>query len=149
MISHGGGINGFTCYSLWLPDQDIYIAVLTNGATQGPGPTTVAKTIAAMFVGDPYPARKAATLDESDLSGLAGKYVGENFPPVEISADDGEIVMSIAGSGEDPVYAESRNLLFLKDSLGYIEVDWDGGKASELRYFYEEGVPPAAMRRVE
>jgi len=149
MISHGGGINGFTCYSLWLPDQDIYVAVLTNGATQGPGPTTVAKTIAAMFVGDPYPARKATTLNEADRSGLAGKYAGENFPPVEISTDDGEIVMNIAGSGEDTVYAESRNLLFLKDSLDYIEVDWDGGKASELRYFYEEGVPPEAMRRVE
>ncbi len=30
MIAHGGGIHGFSCFALWLPDSDTYVAVLTN-----------------------------------------------------------------------------------------------------------------------
>ena len=54
-IEHSGGIHGFSAFSIWLPDSDVYVAVLTNGATYGPGPVTVGKRIAAMMIGDPYP----------------------------------------------------------------------------------------------
>ncbi len=147
MISHGGGIHGFSCYSLWLPGENLYVAVLTNGATNGPGPTTVAKMAAAMVIGDPYPAREAVELDEEDRSGLVGKYEGETFPPIEIVVDDGAIVMIIGGEDREIVQAESRDILFMEDSIAYVEIEWEGDTASALLLHFEEGVPPEVLHR--
>lgn len=148
MIAHGGGIHGFTCYSLWLPDEDIYIAVLANGATDGPGPTTVAKKIAAMAIGDPYPSRESVKLSDADLNGLSGNYAGPTFPPVTVSVDDGEIIMDM-GFNEALLLAESRELLYDEDGLEYFVVAWDAGTASSISIYFEEGVPPEVLTRVE
>jgi len=148
MIAHGGGIHGFTCYSLWLPDEDIYIAVLTNGATVGPGPTTVAKKIAAMAIGDPFPARKSVSLRESDLEGLSGDYVGPTFPPVTVLVDDGKIIMDM-GFNKAALLAESRELLYDDDGLEYFEVEWAGDTATSISIYFEEGVPPEVLTRAE
>jgi hypothetical protein len=147
-IAHGGGIHGFSCYSMWLPDEDIYIAVLTNGATDGPEPTTVASIAAAMLIDDPYPERTAIKLGKRDISGLIGKYVGENFPPVEITAEDGQLGMDIGGFATETLYAENRDLLFMPDSLDYIEVEWNGSSVSELRFHMNEGQPPTVLGRI-
>lgn len=147
-VVHGGGIHGFTCYSMWLPDEDIYVAVLTNGATDGPGPTTVASLAAAMLIGDPYPERTAIDLGDDDLQGLTGNYQGENFPPVTISIEDGQLAMDIGGFTVETLYAESKDVLFMQDSLNYIVVEWNGGSASELRFHMNEGEPPTVLVRV-
>jgi CubicO group peptidase (beta-lactamase class C family) len=147
LIHHGGGIHGFSCYSLWLPDQDVYVAVLTNGATEGPGATTVAKMIAAMTIGDPYPDREAIDLSDQDLQGLAGKFVGENFPPIEVTVEEKSITFDIGGFSTETVYAESRDVLFMHDSLNHVEVEWDGDKASRLLLHRDEGVPPEILQR--
>jgi D-alanyl-D-alanine carboxypeptidase len=147
MISHGGGIHGFACFSLWLPDEDLYVAVLTNGATDGPGPRTVARMAAAMVIGDPYPARVVVELDAVDRNGLVGKYEGETFPPVEIVVDDGVITMIIGGDTREIIKAESRDILLMEDSIVYIEVEWEGDTASSLFFHLDEGVPPKVLRR--
>jgi hypothetical protein len=148
MIAHGGGINGFTCYSLWLPDQDLYVAVLTNGATGAPGPGTIARKIAAMTVDDPYPERVAMMLPEADLQGLAGKYEGVDFPPVELAVADGIITMKFDGTSERVLLAESRDILFEEGSIDHIAVEWDGRLAKRLLFHREEGAPPDVLERI-
>ena len=147
MISHGGGIHGFTCYSLYLPEEDLYVAVLTNGATGAPGPSTIAKKIAAMTVGDPYPSRVSTELSDSDLAGLSGNYVGEGFPPIELSVVDGEIHMSVDGSPAEVLKAENRELLFEEGAISYIEVEWEGAAAERLLFHFDEGAPPEIAER--
>jgi CubicO group peptidase (beta-lactamase class C family) len=147
MIAHGGGINGFSCYSLWLPDEDIYVAVLTNGAAAGPGPTTVAKRIAAMVIGDPYPEREAVELGEQDIKGLLGSYSGDTFPPITMTVEDGQLKMDIGGFATETILAESRDILFMENSINHIEVVWDGNTASRLLFHMEEGVPPDVVSR--
>lgn len=147
MISHGGGIHGFTCYSLWLPDEDVYIAVLTNGAPAGPGPTTVAKKIAAMYIGDPYPQRQAVILDANTIAGLSGNYEGPTFPPVEVRVEDGDIIVDM-GFDAVTMLAQDRKTLFVEDGLEFVEVEWDGDTAARLSFHFEEGVPPEVVSRV-
>ena len=148
MISHGGGIHGFSCYVLWLPDEDLYVAVLTNGAAAGPRPSTVARKVAAMVLDDPYPEWEAVELDDADLRGLAGQYAGPGLPPIEISTDGGEIRMSFGGGDADTIFAASREILFMEDSIAFLEVDWDDGTAARLLFHFEEGVPPDVAERV-
>ena len=148
IIAHGGGINGFACFALWLPEDDIYVAVLTNRESFSPGPTTVAKTIAAMAIGDPYPPRVAADLSAKDQRGLAGKYEGEHFPPIEIKIVDDRMILHVGDYATVSLMAESRELLFWRDSLEYVEVEWDDGQARRLLFYSEEGMPPDSVERL-
>ena len=149
MISHGGGIHGFTCFSLWLPDDDLYIAVLTNGATMGADPTTIAKKIAAMYISDPYPDRQAIRLAADDETRLGNYKVpllyGEY--PLEINAVGGNFTLTIAGGPAQTLYAESRELLFMKNSLDYIIIEWEDNTATRLLYHYEEDESPVVMKK--
>jgi D-alanyl-D-alanine carboxypeptidase len=148
MISHGGGINGFTCYVLWLPEDDVYVAVLTNRDGFSPGPTTVAKKIAAMVIGDPYPLRIPVDLSERDRQGLLGKYAGEHFPPIEIRNLGGRMMLHIGDYATETLLAESRSRLFWPDSLGWVEIEWRGNQAQRLLFYSEEDVPPDIVERV-
>lgn len=50
LVSHDGGINGFTTYAARYPDEDIYIVLLTN-REQGPNLYVMARKIAELIVG--------------------------------------------------------------------------------------------------
>jgi len=74
-ISHSGGINGFTTYGMYLPDQSLNVVVLTN-SDGGPGP--LAQNIARAMIGMPLvPLPKplvAVTLADSLRDRLPGVY---------------------------------------------------------------------------
>jgi D-alanyl-D-alanine carboxypeptidase len=148
LISHSGGIPGFSSYAMWLPDEDVYIAVLTNGARVGASPTTVSKLAAAMLIGDPYPERAAIELEQADLEKLTGKYRGEDFPPVTVTFDDGKLTMEVGEFYTESLLAESRDLLYMPDSLSFIEVEWNGSLASALLLNNTEGQPPTVLTRI-
>ena len=144
-IQHGGGIHGFSCFSIWLPNEDVYVAVLTNGEQLGPGPDTVANLVAAMIIDDPYPERVTVKLRQRDLLGLEGTYHSDDFPPVTLSIEDGGLRMDIGTFANDSLSAESRDRLFVEDSLNFIDVKWQGSTASELHLQLNEGEPPIVL----
>ena len=67
MITHGGGINGFTCDAVRLPDAKVYVAILTN--REG-GVGNLAQMIAAKLAGKELRDPVAIKLPSLD------KYVG-------------------------------------------------------------------------
>ncbi len=75
-IAHGGDINGFSAYGLRLPEQKVYVALLTN-ADSGAGlvrPSVVAKKAAAIAIGSPYPDNRPVAADAATLEAYAGAY---------------------------------------------------------------------------
>lgn len=74
MISHGGGINGFSTYALRLPQEKVYVAVLTNADGGLAAPEMLASRLAAKAIGKAIPEFKAITLDGKILDQYAGVY---------------------------------------------------------------------------
>ena len=146
-IEHSGGIHGFSAFSIWLPDTDIYVAVLSNGATRGPSPETVGNIVAAMMVDDPYPERIPVALTEEDVAGISGDYGAENFAPVTVTVKDGGLTMNIGEFFSSELLAESREHLFMPDSLSTIDVVWADSIAGELHLHMNEGQPPTVLIR--
>jgi hypothetical protein len=69
VIEHGGGINGFTCDGVRLPDDRVYVAILTN---RDSGTGDLGHRIASLVVGAPYGEPVAIKLAPEAM----GKYVG-------------------------------------------------------------------------
>ena len=87
-IHHGGGIPGFLAESLWLPDEELIVVVLTNTAGP-PGPGELAREIVKIMVGDAQP-------EPEEFQGDLGWYEGEFHGP----ARAGRAVVRIAADGD-------------------------------------------------
>ncbi len=70
-IEHGGGINGFQSASIYLPDEKVFVAVLSNCI--GLSPQLPALKLAAVAIEKPY-AWKEKNIDKSVLESYAGVY---------------------------------------------------------------------------
>jgi len=128
--SHTGGVPGFTAYTLRLPEDRVYVAILSNDWRAPVQPEYVAKRLAAIAIGKPITEATAVNLDTK----LLDKYVGQYRDP------DGEITTVrrdgnrlFSQSGRDPevelfptadetfvVKAFDAKISFVKDAQGKV-----------------------------
>jgi hypothetical protein len=73
VIGHGGGINGFTCHLLRMPEDRVFVIVLTNRNDQKADPDLVARKLAAATIGKPVDESTIA-LARGALEKRAGLY---------------------------------------------------------------------------
>lgn len=130
MISHGGGISGFSTESRYYPNDDLYVVVLVN--TAGPAaPAAIAQSIAKAVLG---PGKELTGVPfNGDLGIYAGQYrgVGRGLPTnVTVSVENG--TLQVKGAGP------ARNLVYLGgDTFGAGSARYtfsrDGGKVTAVR----------------
>jgi CubicO group peptidase (beta-lactamase class C family) len=73
-IGHGGGIFGFTSDTLYLPREDLFVAVFTNSDTPQTSVETTTRRFAALAVGSPYPTFRKVPFDAKALAPMLGVY---------------------------------------------------------------------------
>ena len=133
VVSHGGGINGFSTYALRIPEKNIYVALLTNADGGLAQPSYVAKKAAAVALGDPYPELKAVRVDAAALDSVAGRYKIDEKTTRTVRRNDDHLLMQ---RGERPavaLYPLGGDRFFLKDSLTEFKFVRDAkGVASEF-----------------
>jgi CubicO group peptidase (beta-lactamase class C family) len=74
VIGHGGGINGFLCHVLRVPEERVFVAVLTNRAEEKADPGLVARKLAAAAMGDPLTDPMPVSIAKRELEKLVGLY---------------------------------------------------------------------------
>ena len=108
VVAHGGGINGFTCYVLRMPEDRVYVAVLTNRNARSSPPSLVARRLAAAAVGKPLAEPETVDVSEDVLERYVGLYrVDENASHV-VSLEDGYLYLRRYGD-EHPEGGRVRN----------------------------------------
>lgn len=120
IIEHGGGIMGFTTYALLLPEDQIFVALLTNSAIEGRAPEPFAFRIAALTLGKPYKEPVAVTLEEKELIPLVGVYVNAQNEERYISRDGNRLFSQRSGGSRDEIFPSSPIEFFFKDSFARI-----------------------------
>jgi len=115
-IEHGGGINGFTSYEMTLPEDRIFIAILTNSAIAGRDPEPRAVKIAWLALGLPEPERKPVTLDVKALDTLTGVYADESKEERYIRREGPSLYSQRTGQAKNEILAASAVEFFFKDN---------------------------------
>jgi CubicO group peptidase (beta-lactamase class C family) len=121
IIEHGGGIMGFTTYVLLMPEDQIFVTLLTNSSIEGRAPEPFAFRIAALALGRPYKEPVAITLQEKAIIPLVGVYVNAQNEERYISRDRNRLFSQRAGGTKVEIFASSPIEFFLKDSFARIE----------------------------
>ena len=144
-IAHGGGINGFSTYALRVPEQKLFVALLTNSDSGFVQPAVVAKRVAAAAMGNPYPELKAVAMDAAALDAFAGTYKEDKVTRT-VRRDGDHLTMQRSGRGPMPIYPMGGDTFFIKDSLTTVKfVRGANGSVSQL-VLDDENTQVASMR---
>nr|WP_315485008.1 serine hydrolase [uncultured Undibacterium sp.] len=140
MISHGGGIPGFSTFALSLPKDKVYVAVLTNADGGLAQPEMVAMRLAASAIGKPIPEFKAVTVDGKTLDQYVGVYrIDENNRRIVMREGD-KLVMTRTNGPRTVMQAYSQNGFF-KDNNSLLRVEFNKNAKGEVSdaVVYQQG----------
>jgi CubicO group peptidase (beta-lactamase class C family) len=130
LIEHGGGIHGFLSYALFFPEDDIFVALLTNVTARETQPEPLAFRAGCLALGIPYKEPVPISLPEKDLAPLTGVYVNAAGDEVYITLQDGRLFAQPAGESKSEIKPVSAveffftetpaRAQFLKDEKGAV-----------------------------
>ena len=146
-VEHGGGINGFATYALSLPADRIYVAVLTNSDAPKVGPGYLARRMAAIALGTPFPDRTAITVDPTVLSRYAGVYEMKGGRRT-VTVDGGKLYTQRGGGQKVEARPFSATEFFYDNSLTYLRFETGAdGRATGMSVFQDGGDTPERATR--
>ncbi|MBL8859825.1 MAG: serine hydrolase [Planctomycetes bacterium] len=98
-VQHGGGIFGFNSMLVWYPDDDLHIAVISNG--EPVSSAAIADDLVWLALGIERPAVKDEPIPAEKLALLAGNYVVEALGmDTEVSTADGKLYAQAKAPGQ-------------------------------------------------
>ena len=132
LISHGGGIPGFITEGLRLPEEKIYVSILTNLGDKLV-PELLAFKIASLVAGKPYEEPKGMELDPSLLESLPAVYEMklEGFDTAIYKKEDKLVAQSPLFSETELIQLSDTEFV-LKDTFHRITTEKEDGKVVRL-----------------
>jgi CubicO group peptidase (beta-lactamase class C family) len=114
-LEHGGGIFGFVCYVMRVPEERLFVAILANTDSPSKDPQSLALRIAAKALGKPLEERKALALDEKTLDEYVGVYRFDDDASRTISREGAKLFAQRSGGEKQEILAMAR------DDFAYLE----------------------------
>lgn len=139
-IRHGGGIFGFSTNALYLPDQDVFVAVFSNAAGGGTGPGLPASKLAALALGDPFPEFSEVKLSEDVLRRYVGVYEVSKDVRRTVTLRDGALYTQRTGGPVTRATPASPTRFFYQTSLSYFDFEVAGDRVVAM-VMYQDGAP--------
>ncbi len=148
MIEHGGGIFGFVCDVVRLPQEHVYVAVLANTDSPTRPPAMLAHKIAALVIGKPFPEYRPVRVDPKVLARYAGVYRINETSTRTVTVENGKLFTQRSGGAKLEAFSSSETEFFYETSLSRFSfVVGPDGRVTEM-LMYQEGndVPERALR---
>jgi CubicO group peptidase (beta-lactamase class C family) len=151
-LHHGGGIFGFNSELLYLPGPDITVAVLENedGHPRHEHPRKLARRLAAIALGEPYPAPVEVAVDTAALKAAEGVYRFEDGARGVLRLVNGRLtVQRNDGPREDLMPIAPDDFLY-DDEFGRMRLERDAaGRIAGIRVLAEGDGPGALGTRTD
>mgnify|MGYP001613008947 FL=1 len=146
-VEHGGGINGFATAVMRLPQDHVYVAVLSNRDAGPPAPSDVALRLAALAIGSPYRDPVAVKLAPGQLEPLTGVYqLGPNERRV-ITREGDRLFSQRSGGEKREIFALAADEFFFKGTETRLSFVRDAaGKVTAVRARARYGPAEVAPR---
>jgi CubicO group peptidase (beta-lactamase class C family) len=114
VISHGGGIDGFLSYALYVPDTKLFVTVLCNAMSQAPEQIAYRVAKIALNVDDTEPA--PIVLEDKVLEEYTGVYKINEKENRVISREGNQLYSLRTGSTKYAIYPYAKDAFYFKDS---------------------------------
>jgi hypothetical protein len=147
IVEHGGNMGGFMCHAIYLPQEDVYVAVFYNFRAVRL-PEYLAGDLAALTINKPFNF-KETTLDESLLRSYAGVYE-EDGVERSITYENGKLFYQRGGGNKLSMKPYARDKFFFKNTavIGEFKRDASGNIIS-LDLSHLRGVSSNVLKRTD
>lgn len=147
-IAHGGGIFGFSTYALYLPSDDLFVAVLANSDEPKTSPTVTSLRLAALAIGNPYPDFTEKEVPARELEPLFGAYKSE-LAERQFFAKEGKLFTRRAGGPEMRVFAAGEDRFFYgNNSLTWFKVTRESSGKHVMKMYHGGGDEAESSTRI-
>jgi D-alanyl-D-alanine carboxypeptidase len=137
-IGHDGGIFGFVTSSIYVPEQDVFVAVFHNSVPPVAPPDGVAAKIAMMAIGDAFPDFHKQPVNVKSVGPFLGRYKLEGADVERLFyARDGKLFTRRSDAGELEVFPAGNNRFFYEG--GTIWFDVKAAKSAPVMKMYQNG----------
>lgn len=117
-IEHGGGINGFLTQSIYLPKEDVFVAIFSNCDCNSPD--EVASKIAALTIGKPYEYNEIP-VENTLLQEYTGVYENANGEQRFITLTENQLFSQRGEGNKFKVKAYQKDKYFFESMMTTIE----------------------------
>ena len=117
---HGGAGAGLDTDSVYIPSEDLFVAVFANSDEPATDPSLLTRRLAALALGEPFPAFERIEADMAAIEPLFGLYGAGEGPPLRFFSRDGRL---FAGQGEaerEAFAAGEDRFFFGPDDLSWL-----------------------------
>jgi CubicO group peptidase (beta-lactamase class C family) len=117
VIQHGGGIHGFSSFALRIPEERLFIAVLSNNPENDPNPSFLAQLAASMILGE-APKRQPTEVPPAVLERYVGVYRVLGDQAVRwVTIEDGQLHTQRTGGSKFRALPAGNNEFFYEETL--------------------------------
>jgi CubicO group peptidase (beta-lactamase class C family) len=146
VIGHGGAIDGYLTMEIYVPDQEIYVCILSNSMTVNPEEYTyqVAEIVAGISK-----AKEPETikLTEAALDEYTGVYKISDKEDRMITRKGTQLFSQRSSGVKYEIFPYMKDAFFFKDSQTQLTFLRDSeGKLSELELYARDFIPQRAER---
>jgi CubicO group peptidase (beta-lactamase class C family) len=136
ILTHNGGIFGFTADFLRIPADDICIILLCN---EGENLSPITKGLRNILYDLPYDLpveRKSIELPEEELREYVGEYWVSESVKVNITLESGQLKGQLTGQPKVELFAQRKDLFFIKVVDAQLEFKRDStGKVQKVTLY--------------
>jgi len=157
LIEHDGGVNGFQAYALFFPEDQVFVALLTNSDIGELRPEPLAFRAGCLTLGIPYKEPVAISLPDKDLVPLIGVYVDARGEELHIRRQENKVFGQIVGVGSSEIRPVSAieffvtdfpaRVYFLKDEKGVVTVLRFVARIGPVQTYKKTGKPLPVERK--
>ena len=112
-IEHSGGVHGFRSHTMRLPDDRVFVVVLSNNG--GVSPQKLAFKIAALIIGQPYQEPALVELQSNTLAQYEGVYETNTLNKIYITREDSHFFYQYGNGLRAEIIPLSPNEFFFKE----------------------------------
>lgn len=136
MLSHGGGIHGFTSLLSYLPQSQTTVVVLRNSDAPGFAMDLVARKLAAFAIGEPFVERPPVAVPAERLKAAEGLYASDDRQTRTLRLKDGVLHSQRAGGGVLALVPVGEDRFAFPASLTELQLERGAdGRVVALRLF--------------
>lgn len=152
---HGGSGRGIDTDSLYIPDQQLFVAVLANSDRAQTDPAILSQRLAALALGQPIPTFTRARVDRATIEPLLGSYTPDRGTPLRFFARGerlflgrGEEELEAFAAGEDRFFfgpGRLMSLRFVRAADGATRMEVDSPEAAVPQVATRTGAAPPPL----
>ena len=145
VIGHGGAIDGFLSSEIYVPDQKIYVCILSNNMTASPD--EVAYQVAELVSGVTKTEPVTVMLDEASAAEYAGVYQISEREDRIITRKGNQFFSQRTGATKYEIFPYAKDAFYFKDSPARLIFKRNSeGKIEALELKGREFIPQGATR---